>query len=131
MTICIVRSIVIFTKTIAIIFIFMWVRWSLPRFRFDQLMQLAWRALIPISLLTLLMTALVLYFGGAISEVYKTERRIDGGLATIFFLANVILLAIVMIASRMIPAAPNTNHRMAVIGSRYHPAVAAPLTTSN
>src|SRR5258706_13605643 len=98
MTICILRAIVIFTKAIAIIFIFMWVRWSLPRFRFDQLMQLAWRALIPISLLTLLMTALVLYFGGAISDVYKTERRIDGGLATIFFLANVILLAIVMIA---------------------------------
>src|SRR4051812_23700401 len=122
MSICIIRSVVIFIKTIAIIFIFMWVRWSLPRFRFDQLMQLAWRALIPISLLTLLMTALVLYFGGAMSDTYKSERRIDAGLAAIFFLANVILLAIVMIASRMIPAAPNTNRRMPVVGSRYHPA---------
>jgi NADH-quinone oxidoreductase subunit H len=130
MSICIVRSIVIFTKTIGIVFIFMWVRWSLPRFRFDQLMQLAWRALIPISLLTLLMTAIVLYFGGAMSDIYKTQRRIDGGLATIFFLSNVILIALVMIVSRMIPAAPNTNHRMRVIGSRYHP-VPAPLTTSN
>jgi NADH-quinone oxidoreductase subunit H len=127
MSICIIRSIVIFAKTIAIIFIFMWVRWSLPRFRFDQLMQLAWRALIPISLLTLLMTAIVLYFGGAMSDIYKHERRIDGGLAAIFFLSNIILLAIVMIASRIIPAAPNTNRRMPVVGSRYYD---APSTTT-
>src|SRR4051794_14893043 len=36
---CVVRSVVFFTKTIGIIFIFMWVRWSLPRFRFDQIMN--------------------------------------------------------------------------------------------
>jgi NADH-quinone oxidoreductase subunit H len=111
----------------------MWVRWSLPRFRFDQLMQLAWRALIPIALVTLLMTAIVLYFAGAQSDMYKAQHRIDGGLAAIFFLANVILLALVMIASRMIPAAPDTNHRMRVLGSRYQRAAAAtaPLTTTN
>ena len=34
---------VFFGKTLVIIFVFMWVRWSLPRFRFDQLMMLAWR----------------------------------------------------------------------------------------
>jgi hypothetical protein len=39
----------------------MWVRWSLPRFRFDQLMMLAWRALIPISLALLMMTAIVVF----------------------------------------------------------------------
>src|SRR6185295_17726783 len=50
---CLVRAIVFFTKTVGIIFVFMWVRWSLPRFRFDQLMGLAWRALIPISLVIL------------------------------------------------------------------------------
>ena len=43
-----------------IIFVFMWVRWSLPRFRFDQLMMLAWRALIPISLALLMVTGVVL-----------------------------------------------------------------------
>src|SRR5439155_11355314 len=45
---CVVRSIVFYAKTMLIILIFMWVRWTLPRFRFDQLMNLAWRALIPI-----------------------------------------------------------------------------------
>ena len=49
----------IFTKTLAVVFIFMWVRWSLPRFRFDQLMNLAWRGLIPISLALLMTTAIV------------------------------------------------------------------------
>jgi NADH-quinone oxidoreductase subunit H len=127
--VCVLRAVVIFGKTMVIIFIFMWVRWSLPRFRFDQLMQLAWRALIPIALFTLLMTAIVLYFAGAQSDMYKAQHRIDGGLAAIFFLANVILLALVMIASRMIPAAPDTNHRMRIFGSRYQRPT--PLTTTN
>jgi NADH-quinone oxidoreductase subunit H len=132
MTVCILRSVVIFAKTICIIFIFMWVRWSLPRFRFDQLMHLAWRALIPISLFTLLMTALVLFFASAVSPTYRLERRIDGGLAIIFLLSNIILLAITMIVSRILPAAPNTNRRMKIANSRYHPTTStvAPAITS-
>jgi NADH-quinone oxidoreductase subunit H len=120
MGVCILRSVVIFAKTIVIIFIFMWVRWSLPRFRFDQLMQLAWRGLIPISLFTVLMTALVLFFASGVSPTYRLERRIDGGLAIIFLLANVILLALTMIVSRALPAAPNTNRRMRIANSRFN-----------
>ena len=103
---CVVRSVVFFTKTIGIIFIFMWVRWSLPRFRFDQLMQLAWRALIPISLAIVLMTALVVFVGGSQNDAYKAQQRVDGSMAAAMFLANVILMAIIMIASRILPAAP-------------------------
>lgn len=40
--------------------IFIWVRWTLPRFRFDQLMTLAWRSLIPLGLLNLIGTAILL-----------------------------------------------------------------------
>src|SRR5580698_6164425 len=60
--ICILRALVFFGKTIFVLFVFMWVRWSLPRYRFDQLMMLAWRALIPMSLILLIATTLVLYF---------------------------------------------------------------------
>ncbi len=51
-----------FTKIIIIIFIFMWIRWTLPRFRYDQLMHLGWKRMIPISLINLLITAIVIAF---------------------------------------------------------------------
>ena len=48
-------------KTIAVILTFMWIRWTLPRFRYDQLMHLGWKSLIPLGLVNLLVTgALVL-----------------------------------------------------------------------
>ena len=119
LTVCVLRGLVVFAKTNFIIFIFMWVRWSLPRFRFDQLMQLAWRGLIPISLAVVLMTALVVFFGGDQNAIYGRERRIDGSMAAAFFLANVILTAIIMIASRVLPAASDTNRRMDVPHSRF------------
>jgi NADH-quinone oxidoreductase subunit H len=46
-------------KTGAIIILFIWVRSVLPRFRFDQLMDFGWKALLPLSLLNLLVTGLV------------------------------------------------------------------------
>lgn len=45
--------------------VFVWVRWTLPRFRFDQLMRLAWRNLIPLGLINLVITAVIMYFRGA------------------------------------------------------------------
>ncbi len=38
----------------------MWIRWTLPRFRYDQLMDLAWKSLIPLALLNLTVTAVIL-----------------------------------------------------------------------
>ncbi|MFM8489320.1 MAG: NADH-quinone oxidoreductase subunit NuoH, partial [Bacteroidota bacterium] len=43
--------VVIFAKTFFFIFVFMWIRWTLPRFRYDQLMHLGWKSLIPLSIL--------------------------------------------------------------------------------
>jgi len=60
-----ILSIVAFlTKTIIGILIFMWIRWTLPRFRYDQLMHLGWKTLIPLALINLMITgALILAFG--------------------------------------------------------------------
>lgn len=49
-------------KTVFFIFVFMWIRWTLPRFRYDQLMDLGWRKLIPIALVNMLVTAAVLLY---------------------------------------------------------------------
>ena len=45
-----------FVKIVAFIFFFMWVRWTIPRFRYDQLMKLGWKVLIPLALINMLVT---------------------------------------------------------------------------
>ncbi len=48
--------VVFFAKIFFFIFFFMWVRWTIPRFRYDQLMRLGWKILIPLSILNILLT---------------------------------------------------------------------------
>ncbi len=47
-------------KSFIFIFIFMWVRWTLPRFRYDQLMNLGWKSLIPLALVNMFITGAVI-----------------------------------------------------------------------
>jgi NADH-quinone oxidoreductase subunit H len=49
-------------KVAFFLFLFMWVRWTIPRFRYDQLMNLGWRILIPLSLLNMLGTGAFILF---------------------------------------------------------------------
>jgi NADH-quinone oxidoreductase subunit H len=46
--------------------LFVWIRWTIPRFRFDQLMRLSWANLIPLGLINIVVTAVVLYFTEAL-----------------------------------------------------------------
>jgi NADH-quinone oxidoreductase subunit H len=60
--IAIIGTAVLFVKIFFFIFLFMWIRWTLPRFRYDQLMKLGWQVLLPLALINLLITgALVLF----------------------------------------------------------------------
>ena len=61
---------VLFSKICFFIFFYMWVRWTIPRFRYDQLMNLGWKILIPLSIINIMITGVVIlrhdiasYFG--------------------------------------------------------------------
>ena len=47
-------------KIVLFIFLFMWIRWTIPRFRYDQLMNLGWKTMIPLALFNLLLTGAVI-----------------------------------------------------------------------
>ena len=54
---------VLFVKICFFIFFYMWVRWTIPRFRYDQLMNLGWRILIPLSIINIMITGVVILRG--------------------------------------------------------------------
>lgn len=51
---------VLLAKIFAFIFFFMWVRWTVPRFRYDQLMNLGWKILIPLAIANIVITGIVI-----------------------------------------------------------------------
>ncbi|WP_198528488.1 NADH-quinone oxidoreductase subunit NuoH [Flavobacterium sp. Root420] len=51
---------VLFAKICFFIFFYMWVRWTIPRFRYDQLMNLGWKILIPLSIINIVITGVVI-----------------------------------------------------------------------
>jgi NADH-quinone oxidoreductase subunit H len=51
--------VVLFAKIFAFIFFFMWVRWTIPRFRYDQLMHLGWKTLIPLAIGNIVLTGVI------------------------------------------------------------------------
>ena len=55
-----VSFMVLFSKITFFGFIYMWIRWTLPRFRYDQLMRLGWKSLIPLAILNVVITGVVI-----------------------------------------------------------------------
>jgi NADH-quinone oxidoreductase subunit H len=49
-------------KILVTLFVFMWVRWTVPRFRYDQVMRLGWRKLLPLSIVNLVGYTIGIYF---------------------------------------------------------------------
>ncbi len=97
------------TKVTLLLFLMMWVRWTLPRFRFDQLMKLAWRGMIPISLAMLVVIGCMVYVG------------VEGWLW--YLAANVAVGVGAAIVGPMLPQGPAVNRKVPLRGSRFSPAV--------
>jgi NADH-quinone oxidoreductase subunit H len=83
------------------------IRWTLPRFRFDQLMKLAWEGMIPTALVMLLITAVFTYMGWAGS----------------IWAGSLLCVAVMYLVGPMLPRQKNPNHRIGMIGSRFSPLV--------
>ncbi len=60
----IVSMLTLFGKIFFMIFVFMWIRWTIPRFRYDQLMKLGWQIFIPICIVNILATGLIITLFG-------------------------------------------------------------------
>ena len=60
------------TKTLFFLFVFIWIRWTLPRFRYDQLMSLGWKFMLPLAL------AYIVVIAGAIAR-RSTSLGIERG----------------------------------------------------
>ena len=96
---------IVLGKTFLIICLTMMVRWTLPRFRFDQLMRLSWEGMIPASLFLLLVTSFWVYMGW---EDY-------------LWAGSLVTIAIIFAINPLMPRQPNPNHRVPLIGSRFSP----------
>jgi NADH-quinone oxidoreductase subunit H len=93
----ILKLIVILLKVTGFILFYMLVRWTLPRFRFDQLMGLAWKVLIPLALVNLLCVFLVKHF----MDVFELT---DDFLWVLLPVSLVVLVVAGWLAARMPPA---------------------------
>ena len=71
--IAILRIVVLSAKIFAVILTFMIVRWSWPRFRFDQLMSLAWKVMVPLGLVNLVLTAALVEYQKPLAAAFGTD----------------------------------------------------------
>ncbi|HYC39517.1 MAG TPA: NADH-quinone oxidoreductase subunit NuoH [Chitinophagaceae bacterium] len=56
----VIGFVVLLAKSFFFVFVFIWIRWTIPRFRYDQLMNLGWKKLIPLAILNMIVTAVVI-----------------------------------------------------------------------
>ena len=56
----IISVVIMLSKIIALLFFFMWVRWTVPRFRYDQVMKLGWQRLLPLAICNLIVYLIVI-----------------------------------------------------------------------
>ena len=96
---------VVLGKVTLMVSLTMAIRWTLPRFRFDQLMRLSWEGMIPVSLILLLMVSFFVYFD-AIGYLWIGSI---GAAALVYFLSPIMSSHV------------EANKRIRMIGSRFSP----------
>jgi NADH-quinone oxidoreductase subunit H len=93
---------IVLAKVVFLVFLAMMVRWTLPRFRFDQLMRLAWEGMIPTALLLVLIVSLFVFLGWT----------------SYLWVGSIVAIVIMAIARPLLPTSA-TNKRIELLGSRF------------
>lgn len=108
----ILKFLVYFTKVVLLVCFMMVIRWTLPRMRFDQVMMMAWQAVIPLSLVLVVVTSVLVYLG---------YTNLPGPAAIVPLLIANIAVALGLLG--IYPALPNymPNRRIPLYGSRFNP----------
>ena len=101
------KSFVFALKTFIMIFLMIWIRWTLPRLRFDQLMRLAWRGLIPMTMVVLLATSILVFIG---VNAWYYHLAVD-----------IVVMVSASIIAPLMPAGAPINRRVPLEGSRFNP----------
>lgn len=101
------KFVVFFSKVVLLVCFSMVIRWTIPRLRYDQVMTMAWGAVIPVSLLVVVVNSFLVYF----------DRR---DIPTML-LANAGIAALTLLVQPLLPRA-TTNRRVPLYGSRFSPA---------
>jgi NADH-quinone oxidoreductase subunit H len=96
---------VVVVKVFGLVLLAMAVRWTLPRFRYDQLMRLAWEGMIPTAMLVLLVTSVFVYLGWA-----------DAGR---MWIGSLLVLAVVWLARPLLARKGLPNKKVRLAGSRF------------
>ena len=78
------------SKVIFFLFFYMWIRWTLPRFRYDQLMSLGWKVMLPLALLYVIIIA------GALLALEAVGMRRDQWYGSLLFTINLLLLCVIL-----------------------------------
>jgi NADH-quinone oxidoreductase subunit H len=109
-----IKVAVYFTKVVLLVCFMMVIRWTLPRMRFDQVMMMGWQAVIPLSLVVVVVTAVMVYFG-------------QTGLLPMLAANGAMALLLLLVY----PALPkyNPNRRIPLYGSRFNPVAGTAVTT--
>ena len=105
------KAIVFATKVFLMVCLVMWVRWTLPRFRFDQLMKLAWRSLIPITLALMMLAGII--------RAVQPEGVSTHAWNWLMLAANVLVFFGAMMIAPLLPKGPPVNRRVGLEGSRF------------
>jgi NADH-quinone oxidoreductase subunit H len=97
------------------------IRWTLPRFRYDQVMRLGWRVLLPLSLGNILVTGLLILIAGSASEPFQRGLSVAGDLTKAVVAAGGLVALVALVRFLLSPP----RHQRLVASTSAHFAAAA------